>query len=412
MAEAPVSPQALAGLSDLPVSVLVGGPLAQMQVRPLPPYSPQALALLGAWSQRLLAMPEVKAHPDMATFAFWCRPAHLQRLAAAFPTQPRRLGRGLALHIAPANVPVNFAYSLAFGLLAGCANIVRIPDGFAMHTQILGQALNAVLAQPEHAALAAMTRLVSYPSSSAVTPALSALCHARLIWGGDQTVARLRAMPTRPRCVDVAFADRYSLCLLDAQAVLSASEAELGRLANGFFNDTYLMQQNACSSPHLILWQGLPASIGPAQDRFWGRVHDVVSQRYGWMAVHAMDKYTLLCQQAVRLQVAAPCIQHGNLIYRLPLPTLPEHLSDCRGTHGLFFEHTLDRLEDLLPIVDDKYQTLCTYGVDNGQTADQLVSLGFAGIDRVVPVGQALDIGVVWDGFDVVATLSRTVATQ
>ena len=186
------------------------------------------------------------------------------------------------------------------GLLAGCANIVRIPDGFATHTDILGQALNAVLAQPEHAALAAMTRLVSYPSNSAVTPALSALCHARLIWGGDQTVARLRAMPTRPRCVDVAFADRYSLCLLDAQAVLSASDNELGRLANGFYNDTYLMQQNACSSPHLILWQGTPASIGPAQDCFWGRVHETVSHRDVWMAVHAMDKYTLVRHQAPR----------------------------------------------------------------------------------------------------------------
>jgi len=399
-------------LNNLPITVHVGGVLTSEPPHPLPPYAPQALSVLGAWSQTLLNAPEVRAHPDIATFAYWCRPANLRRLANAMPSQPMRLGRGLALHIAPANVPVNFAYSLAFGMLAGCANIVRVPDAAAQHVDIMGRALRAVLARAEHAPMAAMTWLVSYPRDSHVTAALSALSHARLIWGGDQTVAQLRATPTRPRCVDVAFADRYSLCLLDAQAVLSASDAELNRLATGFYNDTYLLHQNACSSPHLILWQGHADTIHLAQDRFWHRVHDVVEQRYEWMAVHAMDKYTRLCEVATHLPGAAPCIRHGNLIYRIPLRTLPPTLSACRGVYGLFFEHTLHRLEDLRPIVDDKYQTLCTFGVDNPHIAERLVSHGFGGIDRVVPVGQALDIGVIWDGYDVVAMLSRMVATQ
>lgn len=35
-------------------------------------------------------------------------------------------GRGVAFHIAPSNVAVNFAFSLAAGLLTGNANIVRL----------------------------------------------------------------------------------------------------------------------------------------------------------------------------------------------------------------------------------------------------------------------------------------------
>ncbi len=400
------------GMGQLPVTVHVGGPLDHMHIHPLPAYSEQALNLLGDWSHRLLGSPDARAHPDIATLAFWCRPANLQRLASAFPAQPKRLGRGLALHIAPANVPVNFAYSLAFGLLAGCANIVRIPDGFAPHVHIMCQTLSAVLSEPEHAQLAAMIRLVSYPRDSDATRVLSAECNARVIWGGDRTVAQLRAMPTRPRCVDVVFSDRYSLCLLDAPSVLNASDATLSQLVSGFYNDTYLMQQNACSSPHLVLWQGSPQTVSSAQHRFWHRLYQEVRQRYDWMAVHAVDKFTLLCRQAAQRPLPVPCIQHGNLIYRLPLKTLPVDLSACRGVHGLFFEHTLERLEDLLPIVDDRYQTMCTFGVDIPQTVNQLVNLGFAGIDRVVPIGQALNIGVVWDGCDVVATLSRMVATQ
>lgn len=412
MPEASHDHRDLQSLRDLPVTVHVGGPLEELKVRPLPPYSPQALALLGEWSRSLLSSTAAKKNPDIATFAYWSRPANLKRLASAFPNSPTRVGRGLALHIAPANVPVNFAYSLAFGILAGCANIVRVPDAFAHHLAIMGQPLIELLTQPEHEHLADMNRLVSYPRDSHVTPTLSALCQARLIWGGDQTVARLRAMPTRPRCVDVAFSDRYSLCLLDAQAVLNATDADLHRLVIGFYNDTYLLDQNACSSPHLVLWQGHADRIRRAQDRFWPRVHELVKQKYEWLAVHAVDKYTLLCRQATRLPDAAPCIQHGNLIYRLPVETLPSNLSAFRGSHGLFFEHTISHLESLRSIVDDKYQTLCTFGIDNQQTVEQLVSLGFGGIDRVVPIGQALNMGVIWDGYDVIATLSRIVAIQ
>ena len=32
-----------------------------------------------------------------------------------------------------------------------------------------------------------------------------------------------------------------------------------------------------------------------------------------------------------------------------------------------------------------------------------------SGIDRIVPVGEALDIGVIWDGYDIVRSLSRII---
>ena len=38
------------------------------------------------------------------------------------------VGRGIALHIPPSNVPMNFAFTMAIGLLSGCENIIRIPQ--------------------------------------------------------------------------------------------------------------------------------------------------------------------------------------------------------------------------------------------------------------------------------------------
>jgi hypothetical protein len=34
------------------------------------------------------------------------------------------------------------------------------------------------------------------------------------------------------------------------------SKKKLSSLIKNFYNDTYLVDQNACSSPHLILWYG------------------------------------------------------------------------------------------------------------------------------------------------------------
>ena len=88
----------------------------------------------------------------------------------------------------------------------------------------------------------------------------------RLIWGGDATVEHIRALPASKRCVDICFPDRYSLCILAAKAINEASQIELEKLISNFYNDVYLFDQNACSSPHLILWQGEDQEILKAKE--------------------------------------------------------------------------------------------------------------------------------------------------
>ncbi len=394
----------------LPVEVLAGGTLASLDRRPLRPYAAEVLACLGDLSRILLAAPGVRSHPDVATFAYWCRAANLARLAKAFESPRQRIGRGLTLHVAPANVPVNFAFSLAFGMLAGNPNIVRVPRAGAPQVAVLCDALTHCFADPDHARIAGMNRVVSYARDDDVTRALSAHCQARVLWGGDQTVAHLRAMPASPRCVDVAFADRFSLCVLDAAAVCAAPEPDLEALADGFCRDSYLMDQNACSSPHLVVWRGTPPDAAAAQARFWPAIARVVSRRYPLAPIHAVDKRTDVCRLAAQVPEIVEAIHHDNAVVRLRLSALPDTIETHRGRHGLFFEFVSDSLDCLAPCVGPRYQTLTTFGIDREQLSHRIVELGLTGIDRIVPVGEALSIGVIWDGLDIVATLSRIVA--
>jgi len=396
-------------IPDISVEICVGESLRTLHTKPLTPFSEPVLAFLSQLSKNLLSSPESREFPDIAAFAYWCRAANLARMSREFDGRFKRLGRGLALHIAPANVPVNFAFSFAFGLLSGNANIVRLPEARFPQSAILCDEIARLFSESTHAQVASMNRFVRYPRNDEITAAISACCQARIIWGGDSTIARLRAMPSPPRCVDIAFADRYSLCLMEAGAVLECSEKTLSELAHGFYNDAYLMDQKACSSPHLVFWVGNADQVEAAMKRFWAAVSNVVQDQYDLQPVQAVDKFLHLCRTAIDFPEAKSFASKGNHVYRVRLSQLPENIENQRGQCGFFYEHAAETYSCLAEIVGDRYQTLTCFGFDAEKIVDFIRENRLTGIDRVVPVGKALDIGIIWDGYDVVGTLSRIV---
>ena len=398
-------------IPELPVTLRVGAPLSTLECKPLQPYSVPAVEFLAALSKALLALPAARQYPDIAAFGYWCRAANLAKLSREFGTQYPRLGRGLVLHIAPANVPVNFAFSFAFGLLAGNGNIVRIPERDFPQVEIICDEIAKLFALPAHSRVASMNRLVKYPRSDEITGALSVHCQARMLWGGDATIAHLRKLPTHPRSVDIAFADRYSFCLMQAEAVLSVDEQVIAELARGFFNDVFLLDQNACSSPHLVIWQGSDEQAHRAQNRFWSAMAAHLEQRYEIAPIHAVDKFVNLCRTANALPQASGSIRHDNLIYRISLNGLPADIERHRGQCGFFYEYVTEGLGCIAGIVSERYQTLTCFGVDRDALVGFIIDEGLTGIDRVVPVGKALDMGAIWDGYNLVQELSRIVST-
>lgn len=394
---------------NLPVEILVGGELADILCKPLSPYSKEAISFLAELSRRLLKNPAARTYPDIAGFAYWCRQANLARLSRAFNTQNQRIGRGLVLHIAPANVPVNFAFSFAFGLLAGNANIVRIPGIEHPQASLICEVMAELLKQPDHARVSAMTRIIRYPREDTITAELSAIVHARVLWGGDATITHLRTMKTAPRCIDICFADRYSICIMSAGAILAADQRTIDTLVSGFYNDVFLLDQNACSSPHLVLWQGSDEEINAAKKLFWSAMEYHLKTKPASPAIHAIDKYSHLCRSAIWLDGSTSNSDQANSIYRVNLTNLPQDIENYRGQYGFFFETTDNDLSVLKSIVGERYQTVTYFGIEPQAIIDCVVETGLTGIDRVVPIGKALDIGVVWDGYDLVGTLSRVI---
>lgn len=379
------------------------------EVRPLPPYSDIVCRFLDDFSAEILHDGACKAYPDIVAVGFWARKGNIKRLKASSRSECLRLGRGLAFHITPSNIPVQFIFSYMFGLLAGNANIVRVASKDYPQIKLLCAVLERVLAREEYQAIRSMTAIVRYPRESSWTKEFSARCQIRLIWGGDETIRNIRECPLPPRAVELTFADRYSVALINADAVNEAEEKVVQRLAQDFYNDTYLMDQNACSSPQLILWQGDTKSIKSGKERFWSAVNKLAEGRYDFPPIKATSKYALFCRNAARFAQTGELMSEDNLLYRVPLDELSEDLTELRGSFGLFYEYDLLDMTELAALANGKLQTVTYFGVDSKALTNMVLEHGWLGIDRIVPIGKALDLDVIWDGYNIVEEMTRIV---
>ncbi len=84
-------------------------------------------------------------------------------------------------------------------------------------------------------------------------------------------------------------------------------------------------------------------------------------------------------------------------------------MTELRGSFGLFYEYDVKDLKELGPIMKGKMQTVTYYGIDPKALVSMVLENGWLGIDRLVPIGKALDLDVIWDGYDIFEEMTRIV---
>ena len=439
------------------VSFLIGNKDMVAGMPSLParvPFDGAVLDMLNDVSRILMAGREAREYPDVVTFAFWIRKASALKLKGRFYKEDWniRFGRGVAFHIAPSNVPVNFAYSLAAGLLTGNANIVRVPSKDFPQVRIIAGAFAEALGAGKNRDMAGYVCLVRYGREKAVNDLFSSISDTRIIWGGDAAVEEIRKSPLGPRTGEVTFADRFSLAVIDAGSYLEMDERKKGRTAEAFYNDTYLTDQNACTSPRMVVWMGDSGCIQAAKEEFWGRLHELVKKKYVFQPIQGVNKLTSGCIAAVGYAAAGMGAKSGeaermeaetskpgakkenacqpdgngaadaaygvrieshadNLLVRVRLPRIVDGLMDMKDNSGYFFEYDCADILELKDLCDDKHCQTISY-IGNREMLMPLLMSGIRGIDRVVPVGKTMDFDLIWDGYDLYGRLTRIIAIE
>lgn len=377
--------------------------LEQMPIVPaLPPFSNKVVSFLNDLSK--IIMKNGREFSDVMTFGFWCRKSALMVEKSKYTDLERRLGRGIVFHSTPSNVPVNFAFSFAAGLLAGNANIVRLPAKDFPQIRIICDSIKEILSTI-HSDMAPYICMVKYPPNMEITNMFSRICNSRVVWGGDTTIAEIRQSPLQPRANEVNFADRYSFAVIDGDKFLSAENKVA--IVQNFYNDTYFSDQNACTAPRIIVWLG--QNKARAKDVFWKIVLEYAQEHYKITPVQTIGKINALYKAAANVNISKVDVSLP-LLTRIQVDTLDPVLMDYRFNSGFFYEYDADTMRDILPISLNKSQTVTYYGLTREQIIKFINEDYPQGIDRFVPMGKSMDFTLVWDGFDLITTLSRIVS--
>jgi hypothetical protein len=170
-----------------------------------------------------------------------------------------------------------------------------------------------------------------------------------------------------------------------------------------------LTDQNACSSPRLIVWLGKEKE--KAQEQFWRFLHSYVKNNYTLQPITAVNKLASSFLVAARYPFVKIEPSEDNYIVRIKLTQIDSSLMDLKENSGYFFEYACDNLMPLKEICNDlRCQTIGFYGEKN-QILPLLFS-GIKGVDRIVPIGKTMDFDMIWDGYNLFEHLTRLIKIE
>ncbi|HEU5022243.1 MAG TPA: acyl-CoA reductase [Bryobacteraceae bacterium] len=373
------------------------------------PFNDEIVTFCADFSRRIFRDEQAGKYPELQALAFWMRKAELTRLAAEFG-QLRKTGaalapRGLVFHVPPANVDTIFIYSWLVSALTGNRNIIRLSLRTAEQTAIICRIFNEAMASAP-ANLRRNTVMLRYGHEREITEKISARVDVRILWGSDASVSALRSVPLPPYAKELTFPDRYSLAAIRAARYLEADAARRKQLAADFFNDVFWFDQMACSSPRLLVWVGGEREANTASLDFLKLVQAHAQQRaYSVPPQIRLNRFSFACR-AVLDERASGYRDLGEFVLLDVNPARDFDREHCGG--GLLFQTRFDALAEMEPFISRRDQTMTYFGFETAELADFAARLN--GLDRIVPVGQALNFNRFWDGYDLLQELIRHVS--
>ena len=363
-------------------------------------FSERVVDFFSNLSREIMNDRRSRNHTDVMSYAYWIRKASIERAKEKHLDRKNRIGRGVAFHVAPSNVPVNFAVSMTSSLLAGNATIIRVSNKNFEQVDIICEAINKILCG-ECKEMREYLCVIRYEHSELITQELSNICDVRVIWGGDNTINTIRKSSLPPRAIEMTFADRHSLAVINADKYLYEDSDDVAR---GFYTDTYYSDQNACSSPRLVVWLG--NRVDEAREVFWEKINTLVENDYEMKPIQAIDKFTSLSMLGMGHD-GVHLVSDNNLVVRVEVDKLYPELMNYKNGGGYFFEYKANKLDDIIPVLTKQCQTISVLGIDKQEVLDIVFKYGVRGVDRIVEFGQTMALEFIWDGFKMIETMSR-----
>ena len=347
--------------------------------------------------------------PDLVAFAYWARPENLNNLKVKNQTQKLTKGRGLVFHVTPSNVPTNFIYSLAFGLISGNSNIIKLPSKKFIQIDLLISIISKILKNRKFISIKKRIKFIRFDSEKKfISEYLSLISNARMIWGSDATVDFFKSLKTQVNCKDLLFYDKYSFSVIDSKKLI-IEKKEIGKLVKKFYTDTLLFDQNACTSPHIIFWYGNNKDNDAAKKLFWEYFSKYMRLNYESSSHKNLFKYSNFIFDTMNLDYIDKIQVIDDHLYVVNLKKIKNEMTNLRGRFGYFYQKNLSQLSQLIELLNHKVQSMLYFGLSTKDINQLLMLKNKSGIDRIAPIGKSLYIDFSWDGYNIFDELTTSV---
>jgi hypothetical protein len=346
--------------------------------------------------------------PDLFFLMLWSSNRNLLNLKKKYINSSYRVGRGIIFHICPSNVPLNFFYSFAYGLLSGNSNIVKIPSKKFIETDILLKSISSVINKKKYNNIKKTNIFIKYERNKEINDYYSSLCDTRIVWGGDKTIEEIRKSNLKTKSIEITFPDRYSICVINIDKIKKINSDNLEKIIKGFFYDSYTMKQQACNSPHFVFWIGKKNNL--IIEKFWNILSRIVSNQNKLDLIDISNKYNHICDQFINLNKLDNFKNFDNYVYVADYKK--NKIDHIRGLNGIFYQKYKKKLNDLKDSINHKCQTITYFGFEKKELLSFIKETKSSGIDRIVPIGKSMNVNLTWDGFDMIKSLSRVIDIQ
>ena len=375
------------------------------------PFSRLTITFLNDFSNALLKDKSAKKYGDILSLAFWLREKNIINIKKNFFNKNQnKIGIGNIFHITPTNVPTNFAYSFVFGLLTGNSNLVKLPNQNFEQVDIICKKIKFLFNKTKYLKFKNSNFFFKYESGNiSITNEFSKISDVRMVWGGDDTIKNIKKIETKIKVKDLYFSEKFSLSIISSSKYLSSKKSSKIELAKKFYNDTFVFDQNACTSPRLVLWEGNKDINDKSKIIFWNLLKEIVSKKYHNDYSSAVEKYKNFCLDATKNKNFKNFKNFSNLIYVVELKNISEDVYKIFKNFGYFYEHDLKNFKSIKKIFSSKTQTLSYFGYTSKFLKDFIIKNKINKIDRITKIGDTMKMNFVWDGYNIYNDLTKEI---
>ena len=205
--------------------------------------------------------------------------------------------------------------------------------------------------------------------------------------------------------VSLGFPDRYSYSLISEKEFVRLDGPIKKDLIEKFYNDLYWFDQMGCGSPRILYWQGQDNKAILEFEKMLS--NHATDKGYNPDTNIVFNKFVFLNEMLANNNAMLGKV-HSNALHTLEADINTDLRNGSPGG-GLLTIVKVPSIMDITSFAKRKDQTITHFGFTKEEITLFAKSIRGKGGYRIVPIGQALDFGPIWDGIDLLSDMTRKI---